>query len=271
MRQVYFSPVKGDTRAIDLVFFVNGLPVATLELKTHFKQEVRSAIDQYKQDRVPKGQPLLGHGSRALVHFAVDDDEVWMTTRLAGAKTVFLPFNQGTEDGGKGNPVNRAGEATAYLWESVLERESWLNILGSLMFVSEEEGTDPITGRMSKKSVLMFPRFHQWQAVTSLVAAARAEGAGQKYLIQHSAGSGKSNSIAWTAHRLARLHDNDNRKLSTRCWSSRIALFWTASCRPPSARSITRRISSWRLARRRLARPAALSRRPWQRRCRIGA
>jgi type I restriction enzyme R subunit len=213
MRQVYFSPVKGDNRAIDLVFFVNGLPVATLELKTHFKQEVRSAIDQYKQDRVPKGQPLLGHGSRALVHFAVDDDEVWMTTRLAGAKTVFLPFNQGIEDGGKGNPVNPAGQATAYLWESVLERESWLNILGSLMFVSEEEGTDPITGRVSKKSVLMFPRFHQWQAVTSLVAAARAEGPGQKYLVQHSAGSGKSNSIAWTAHRLARLHDDGNRKL----------------------------------------------------------
>ncbi|MEU7714464.1 DEAD/DEAH box helicase family protein [Micromonospora chalcea] len=213
MRQVHFSPAKGDNRAIDLVFFVNGLPVATLELKTYFKQDVRSAIDQYKHDRDPKGQPLLGHGNRALVHFAVDDDEVWMTTRLAGSKTFFLPFNRGTADGGKGNPPNPDGEATAYLWERVLQRDSWLNILGALMFNRHEESVDPINGRTSKKSTILFPRFHQWEAVTSLVEAARAEGPGHRYLIQHSAGSGKTNSIAWTAHRLARLHDADNAKV----------------------------------------------------------
>ncbi|MCG3040985.1 DEAD/DEAH box helicase family protein [Streptomyces sp. S1A] len=213
MRQVHFSPDKGDNRAIDLVFFVNGLPVATLELKTYFKQEVHSAIDQYKQDRSPKGQPLLGHGNRALVHFAVDDDEVWMTTRLAGAKTFFLPFNRGTVDGGKGNPPNPNGEATAYLWERVLQRDSWLNILGALMFTRHEEKVDPISGKKSKKSTILFPRFHQWEAVTSLVEAARTEGPGHKYLIQHSAGSGKTNSIAWTAHRLARLHNSNNAKV----------------------------------------------------------
>lgn len=213
MRQVHFSPAKGDNRAIDLVFFVNGLPVATLELKTYFKQEVRSAIDQYKHDRAPKAQPLLGHGNRALVHFAVDDDEVWMTTRLAGPKTFFLPFNRGTADGGKGNPPNPHGPATSYLWERVLQRDSLLNILGALMFNRHEETVDPISRERSKKSRILFPRFHQWEAVTSLVEAARSEGPGHKYLIQHSAGSGKTNSIAWTAHRLARLHDAANGKM----------------------------------------------------------
>ena len=213
MRQVHFSPVKGDNRTIDLVFFVNGLPVATLELKTYFKQEVRSAIDQYKHDRAPAGQPLLGHGNRALVHFAVDDDEVWMTTRLAGAKSFFLPFNRGTADGGKGNPPNPDGAATSYLWERVLQRDSWLNILGALMITRHEEDVDPISGKRTKKSTILFPRFHQWEAVTSLVDAVRIEGPGKKYLIQHSAGSGKTNSIAWTAHRLARLHDAGNAKI----------------------------------------------------------
>jgi type I restriction enzyme R subunit len=213
MRQVRFSPVKGDSRAIDLVFFVNGLPVATAELKTYFKQEVRSAIDQYKQDRAPKGQPLLGHGSRALVHFAVDDDEVWMTTRLIGPKTVFLPFNRGTLEGGKGNPSNSQGAATSYLWEQVLQRDSWLDILGALMFTRQETTADPVSGKKANRSTILFPRFHQWEAVTSLVDTVRTEGPGHSYLIQHSAGSGKTNSIAWTAHRLARLHTADNVKV----------------------------------------------------------
>ncbi|MEV4691357.1 type I restriction endonuclease [Micromonospora echinospora] len=211
MRQVTYSPEGGGGR-IDLVFFVNGLPVATLELKTYFKQQARSAVEQYRNDRDPKGQPLLAFG-RTLVHFALDDDEVWMTTRLAGPKTFFLPFNRGTADGGKGNPPAPGGAATSYLWERVLQRDSWLNILGSLMFLRHEEDTDPITGRTSKKSLLTFPRFHQWEAVTNLVAAVRAEGPGSRYLVQHSAGSGKTNTIAWTAHRLARLHTADNQKM----------------------------------------------------------
>lgn len=211
MRQVTYSPDGGGGR-IDLVFFVNGLPVATLELKTYFKQQARSAIEQYRKDRDPRGQPLLTFG-RTLVHFAVDDDEVWTTTRLAGHETVFLPFNRGTDDGGKGNPPTLGKAATSYLWERVLQRDSWLNILGSLMFLRQEEDADPITGRTSRKSTLIFPRFHQWDAVTKLVAAARAEGPGARYLVQHSAGSGKTNTIAWAAHRLARLHTAKNQKM----------------------------------------------------------
>ena len=159
MRQVTYSPGGGGGR-IDLVFFVNGLPVATLELKTYFKQQAWSAVEQYRNDRPPKGQPLLAFG-RTLVHFAVDDDEVWMTTRLAGPETFFLPFNRGTAGGGKGNPPASGRAATSYLWERVLQRDSWLNILGSLMFLRHDDDTDPITGRTSKKSTLIFPRFHQ--------------------------------------------------------------------------------------------------------------
>ncbi len=120
VRQVHFSPKRGDSRSIDLVFFVNGLPVATCELKSFFKQEWRTAISQYRNDRNPAGQPLLGFGTRALVHFAVDDDQVHMTTKLAGEKTYFLPFNRGHEDtGAAGNPANPNGDATSYLWEQV--------------------------------------------------------------------------------------------------------------------------------------------------------
>lgn len=213
MRQVQYSPVTGDLRRIDLVLFVNGIPVATIELKSFFKQQARTAVKQYKEDRDPKGQPLLGFGTRALVHFALDDDEVWMTTKLAGADTYFLPFNQGTADGGKGNPANPAGPAVAYLWEQVLQRDVWLNILGSLMFLRHETTEDPVTGKTRKSATLVFPRYHQWRAVTRLTAAVRAEGPGQRYLIQHSAGSGKTITIAWTAHRLARLHTADNVKV----------------------------------------------------------
>ncbi len=213
MRQVHFSPVRGDSRSIDLVFFVNGIPVATAELKSSFKQHAGAAKDQYRHDRDPKGQPLLGHGNRALVHFAVDDEEVWMTTRLAGPKTYFLPFNRGTTDGAAGNPPSSDGPASSYLWERVLQRDAWLNIVGALMFVRHEEQTDPISGKKSKSSTILFPRFHQWEAVTALVDAARVEGPGQRYLVQHSAGSGKTNSIAWTAHRLARLHDEHDAKV----------------------------------------------------------
>ncbi len=213
MRQVQYSPVTGDLRRIDLVLFVNGIPVATIELKSFFKQQARSAVEQYKKDRDPKGQPLLGFGTRALVHFALDDDEVWMTTKLAGDNTHFLPFNQGTPDGGKGNPANPSGPAVSYLWEQILKRDAWLNILGSLMFLRHETTEDAITGKTRKTATLVFPRFHQWRAVTRLTEAVRAEGPGRRYLIQHSAGSGKTNTIAWTAHRLARLHTADNVKV----------------------------------------------------------
>ena len=216
MRQVHFS--TADQRSVDLVFFVNGLPVATAELKTEFTQTIFDAITQYKTSRLPKDpatgavQPLFVSGARALVHFAVSDDEVWMTTKLAGETTHFLPFNRGAEDGGKGNPLNPTGPRTAYLWERVLQRDAWLNILGRLMYIKHESSTDPISGKTTRSSSLRFPRFHQWEAVTELTAAVTDEGVGKKYLIQHSAGSGKTDSIAWTAHRMARLQV-DNHKV----------------------------------------------------------
>jgi type I restriction enzyme, R subunit len=214
MRQVHFS--TADQRSVDLVLFVNGLPVATLELKTDFTQSVADAIQQYKTTRQPKDpdtkrvQPLFGFGTRALVHFAASNDEVWMTTKLAGDKTYFLPFNRGTEEGGAGNPLNPNGSPTSYLWERVLHRDAWLNILGRFMYIKHETTTDPISGKPSKSSTLFFPRFHQWEVVSNITTAVAAEGPGHRYLIQHSAGSGKTDSIAWTAHRLARLQvEND--------------------------------------------------------------
>lgn len=213
-RQVRFSPKRGDNRSIDLVFFVNGLPVATCELKTFFKQEWRTAVSQYRKDRDPAGQPLLGFGTRALVHFAVDDDQVHMTTKLAGEKTYFLPFNRGHEDtGAAGNPSNPDGPATSYLWEQVLRRDHWLAILGSQMFLKTEADEDPSTGKIKRSMTLMFPRYHQWRAVTKLLDSVANEGPGRRYLIEHSAGSGKTNTIAWTAHRLARLHNAANEKV----------------------------------------------------------
>jgi type I restriction enzyme R subunit len=216
MRQVHFS--TADQRSIDLVMFVNGLPVAMIELKTDFTQSVSEAINQYKKDRRPKdkgtghAQPLLGFGNRALVHFAVSNDEVWMSTRLAGDKTRFLPFNRG-RDSGAGNPLNPDGSASSYLWEQVLQRDSLLDILGKFMHAETREQRDPISGKVSKSTTLIFPRYHQWDAVRKLTEAAWKEGPGHRYLIQHSAGSGKTNSIAWVAHRLARLHDAEDKKV----------------------------------------------------------
>ncbi|MCP3013052.1 DEAD/DEAH box helicase family protein [Nocardiopsis dassonvillei] len=214
VRQVHFSPKRNDSRSIDLVFFVNGLPVATCELKSFFKQEWRTAVSQYRNDRNPAGQPLLGFGTRALVHFAVDDDQVHITTKLAGEKTYFLPFNRGNEDtGAAGNPPNPNGAATSYLWEQVLQRDNWLAILGSQMFLKIETDEDPVTGKIKRSTTLMFPRYHQWRAVNKLVDTITEEGPGRRYLIEHSAGSGKTNTIAWTAHRLARLHNQSNEKV----------------------------------------------------------
>ena len=211
MRQVHYSKQR-PAESIDLVLFVNGLPVATVELKTDTTQTVQDAITQYRKDRPVKGEPLLQFGSRALVHFAMSNDEVYMTTRLAGPETVFLPFNMG-RDGGAGNPVVPGSSSTSYMWERVLQRDAWLNIIGKFLHVEVKDDVDPITGAKSKRTALLFPRFHQWELVTNLLAAARGEGAGHRYLVQHSAGSGKTNSIAWAAHGLATLHDEANEKV----------------------------------------------------------
>lgn len=159
VRQVHFS--TADQRSIDLVFFVNGLPVATVELKTDFTQSLDEAINQYKQDRNPltsgRPEPLLSFGHRALVHFAVSNDLAAMTTRLEGTKTHFLPFNTGFE-GGAGNPPGADGQsATAYLWERVWEKHAWLNIIGRLMIVQTREEWDVATGTSVRRTSLLFP------------------------------------------------------------------------------------------------------------------
>jgi type I restriction enzyme R subunit len=212
--------VKAKAWRIDLVLFVNGLPVATLELKSEFKQAVHNAIKQYKTTRLPvdpvtkKPEPLLTFKRGALVHFAVSQYEVYMATRLEGADTCFLPFNKGTKDGGAGNdvPEDINQYATDYLWNEVLLPANLLNILGRFVHLQIEEKED-WEGRKYKKEALIFPRYHQWDVVIKLVEAARTEGPGYKYLIQHSAGSGKSNSIAWVAHQLSSLYDAAGYKL----------------------------------------------------------
>jgi type I restriction enzyme R subunit len=207
VRQVRYS--VHNENSIDLVLFLNGIPIATVELKTEFTQSIDDAVDQYKNDREPwpKGrtpEPLLAFPSGALVHFAVSTDRVQMTTRLEGMATTFLPFDQGDEDGA-GNPPNPTGFATAYLWERIWQRDSWLEIVGRYLVADLND----------KKQIrkIIFPRYHQLDVTRKLRAAVLGEGAGQKYLIQHSAGSGKTNSIAWSAHFLADLHDASDHKL----------------------------------------------------------
>ncbi|HRF09993.1 MAG TPA: type I restriction endonuclease [Xanthobacteraceae bacterium] len=207
VRQVKYS--QHNENCIDLVLFLNGIPVATAELKTDFTQRVEDAIDQYRFDRHPKpkgqgAEPLLGLPSGALVHFAVSNREVHMTTQLGGPATRFLPFNRG-DHGASGNPPNSNGHPTSYLWEEVWARESWLELIGRYVITSRDE-KKKITG-------IVFPRYHQLDATRKLVAAVLAEGAGGKYLIQHSAGSGKTNSIAWTSHFFADLHDTADNKV----------------------------------------------------------
>ncbi|KZL09819.1 DEAD/DEAH box helicase family protein [Pseudovibrio sp. Ad26] len=211
---------KAKNWRIDLVLFVNGLPIATLELKSEFKQAVDSAKRQYKTTRLPvdpetrKPEPLLTFKRGALVHFAVSQYEVYMTTKLAGKDTYFLPFNKGAKDGAAGNdvPEDKNEYATAYLWQEVLQPDNLLNILARFIHLQIEEKED-WQGRKIKKETMIFPRYHQWDVVTKLVGAAKSEGSGQKYLIQHSAGSGKSNSIAWTAHQLSSLYGDNGEKV----------------------------------------------------------
>ncbi|MCW5854382.1 MAG: type I restriction endonuclease subunit R, partial [Anaerolineae bacterium] len=217
-RQVRCHPGKGDE--VDLVLAVNGLPVATCELKNPGTgQTWRHAIVQYRETRDPRA-PLFGFKTRALVHFAADPDEVHMTTRLEKAATHFLPFNRGSQPGavqcGAGNPQHPSGYRSGYFWEDVLQAESFLDILGHFMFVERrEEKVDDGQGGTKRvvKERLVFPRYHQLDAVRRVVAAARQEGPGYTYLIQHSAGSGKTNSIAWLAHRLASLHTPTDQKV----------------------------------------------------------
>lgn len=199
-RQWFYS---ADTHnSVDMVLAVNGIPVFAFELKNQYTgQTVDNAKRQWMYDRDPR-EICFQFNKRILGYFCVDQLEVWMTTKLAGKDTFFLPFNQGSNgagnDGGKGNPANPDGYPTAYLWEQVFQKDSMMDILQKFIHATKD-----------KK--LIFPRYHQLDVVRKLLADVRANGAGHNYLIQHSAGSGKSNSIAWTAYRLASLHDDENR------------------------------------------------------------
>jgi len=206
-RQVRYS-TKND-KSIDMLICVNGLPVAVIELKNPITgQTYEDAIMQYKKDRSPN-ELLFQFKKRAIVFFAVDTEEIYMTTKIAGEKTFFLPFNKGCE-GGKGNPENPNGYKTAYLWEEILQKDSLIDIIKRFVFVETQEKKD-IDGNVYISETVIFPRFHQLDVVRKLEADAREKGAGTNYLIQHSAGSGKTYSISWLAHRLANLHDsNDN-------------------------------------------------------------
>lgn len=207
-RQLRYSAKHGNT--LDVTLALNGIPVATLELKNPMTAQTwRHAVTQYKNDRDPSDL-IFQFKKRTLVHFAVDTDEVYMTTRLSGKSTRFLPFNRGC-GGGAGNPENPGGYKTAYLWEAVLERHSFLDILARFIHLQIEE--KKLGGKRVKKETMIFPRHHQLDCVRKLVADARERGTGTNYLIQHSAGSGKSNSIAWLAHRLASLYTENDEKV----------------------------------------------------------
>lgn len=213
-RQLYFS--EQDNKSLDMVLFLNGLPIATLELKNEMSgsETVEHAKNQYKEDRNPK-ELLFTFKQRALVHFAVDTTRVYMTTELKGKQTHFLPFNRGYKNGAGNPPSEKDGYATAYLWQEVLARDSLLTILGKFMHLQvQEKKLYSATGiSRVQKETLIFPRYHQLDVVRKLVTHAKAVGAGRNYLIQHSAGSGKSNSIAWLAHHLASLHNDADEKV----------------------------------------------------------
>ena len=207
-RQLRYSTKHENS--IDMVIGLNGIPLATIELKNPMTgQNVEHAKHQYRNDRDPR-ETIFDFKRRTLVHFAVDPDLACMTTRLAGTKTHFLPFNRG--DGtGAGNPDNPGGYKTSYLWEQVWQPGSWLDIIARFIHLQVEERT--VGGKKFVKETMIFPRYHQLVAVRNLEVDARRTGTGANYLIQHSAGSGKSNSIAWLAHRLASLHNDKNERV----------------------------------------------------------
>lgn len=208
-RQLHFS--TRNEKSLDLVLFINGLPVITFELKNELTtQSVKDAIKQYKTTRDPKEE--LFSLARCLVHFAVDTEQVWMCTHLKGESSFFLPFNKGNNNGA-GNPPNPSGIKTDYLWKEILTKDSITNIIQNYVQLIEEESEKILPdGKIKKEKAkkLIFPRYHQLDAVRNLLANAKENGAGKRYLIQHSAGSGKSNSISWLAHQLVGLFDSTN-------------------------------------------------------------
>lgn len=207
-RQLYYER-KGNN-SLDMVLSLNGLPVVTVELKNQFTgQDISHAKKQYVYDREAT-EPIFQFKKRTLVHFAVDADECFMTTKLTGKNTRYLPFNIGANNGA-GNPLNKDGYRTSYLWEYVWAKDSLMDILGKFLHLSVEEYE--FEGKTRKKESMIFPRYHQLQVVRLLEYDVKKQGAGQNYLIQHSAGSGKSNSIAWLSYRLSSLHNALNQRI----------------------------------------------------------
>ena len=210
-RQLYYS--SRNRNSLDVVLSINGIPLVTLELKNPLSgQSVTNAMHQYRYDRDHR-EPIFQFTKRTLVHFAVDTEQVQMTTRLAGASTHFLPFNRGNQ-GGAGNEPDKEGRnyKTGYLWEEVLQRDSLLDLMARFLHLDVKEKTSD-NGKKIRTEAIIFPRYHQLQSVRNLVATAREEGVGHNYLVEHSAGSGKSNSIGWLAHRLSSLHNNQDERV----------------------------------------------------------
>lgn len=207
-RQVFYS--KNNKNSIDMMISLNGLPIVVMELKNQLTgQNVNNSIKQFKEDRDPN-ELLFKFKERAIVFFAVDTDEIFMTTRLNKSKTFFLPFNKGNE-GGAGNPPNGEDFRTAYLWEDILQKDSLIDILFRFVYIEKDEIRDCDGKVVETKETVIFPRYHQLDVVRKIEAHSKEFGVGNNYLVQHSAGSGKTNSISWLSHRLAKLHDsNDN-------------------------------------------------------------
>ncbi len=205
-RQVHYCTKKENS--IDMLICLNGLPIAVLELKNAFTgQTFENAIQQYRKDRSPS-EILFQFKKRAIVFFAMDTSEVFMATRLSGQKTYFLPFNKG-KDGGKGNPGNEDDLKTSYLWQEILKKDSLLDIIKRFLFIEKDEKKDS-EGNMYIEETVIFPRYHQLDSVRKIENAVKKNGVGDNYLVQHSAGSGKTNSISWLAHRLSNIHDESN-------------------------------------------------------------
>ena len=222
MRQVHYQ--TAGNKSLDLVFFVNGIPVATAEVKTELTQSVQDAIIEYQTERKPiepgtnRKNFLLMYKRGAVVHFAISEDEIWMCTDLSPKQPRFLPFNKGTDDGHAGNPPIQAGDTdypTGYFWNDICRKDNWLRIFHNFVF-EEVTKKEDITGRIRESRTQIFPRFHQWDVVTKAIEDVKTLGVGQRYLIEHSAGSGKTETITWIAHELIRLmEDNGERKFSS--------------------------------------------------------
>lgn len=219
MHQVHYQ--TAGNKSLDLVFFINGIPVATAEVKTELTETVQDAIEEYQTQRKPiepgtrRKNPLLMYKRGAVVYFAISEDEIWMCTNLEPDVPHFLPFNKGTSDGHAGNDPMKGGNSdypTGYFWNDICRKENWLRIFHDFIFESVTKKEDA-TGRLREVRTQLFPRFHQWNCVTKCLNDVKKNGVGQRYLIEHSAGSGKTETISWTAHELINIRRPDGEKL----------------------------------------------------------